>query len=208
VSAIGRTRGKGSCNPFRARIAAIGVCASQRAIRGLARDQLKGAASPWRGCDGRSFSHRLTSGLRCYLWALKQHATQKPTNGASHQKREPRDEPNGNRDDRYGPIWQIFHGVMVRVTLTRASFPTTWGALRSRTMSRPCDGRSRRQEFGWSSIRTGRRRVFSARTRTRICRRGSPTNGAFGPSPGLAFQASVVEAAALGALGRASPKSP
>jgi hypothetical protein len=36
----------------------------------------------------------------------------------------PRAEPNGNRDDRYSEIWQIFHGD-VPVTMTGAIFFTT-----------------------------------------------------------------------------------
>ena len=46
-------------------------------------------------------------------------AAQKPTNRASYQKREPRAEPNGNPDDRYGPIWQMSM-VSSPVTLTGA----------------------------------------------------------------------------------------
>jgi hypothetical protein len=30
----------------------------------------------------------------------------------SRKKREPRAEPNGNRDDLQGPTWQIVHGAM------------------------------------------------------------------------------------------------
>jgi hypothetical protein len=44
---------------------------------------------------------------------------------ATREDREPWAEPNRNSDSRYGPIWQTVHGV-VPVTLTGASFPTTW----------------------------------------------------------------------------------
>jgi hypothetical protein len=85
----------------------------------MARDQHKEAASPRRGCDGRSLPHRVTSGPRCYPRALQQLATQKATNGARHQQREARAEPNGNRDDRYGPSWQIV--VEATTGITEAS---------------------------------------------------------------------------------------
>jgi hypothetical protein len=57
--------------------------------------------------------------------ADNQHATRKPTNGASHQKREPRAEPDSNRDDLQGPIWQIVHRAKPPVTLKGAIFLTT-----------------------------------------------------------------------------------
>jgi hypothetical protein len=48
-------------------------------------------------------------------------AAQKPTNRASYQKREPIAAPNGNRENRFGPIWQIVHGVVPRHTDGRPS---------------------------------------------------------------------------------------
>jgi hypothetical protein len=48
-------------------------------------------------------------------------AAQKPTNRASYQKREPRVAPNGNRENRCGPIWQIVQGVVPRHTDGRPS---------------------------------------------------------------------------------------
>jgi hypothetical protein len=65
--------------------------------------------------DGAA-THRLKSGLRCCLRGLQHSAAQKPTNRASQLKREARAEPNGNRDDRFGPIWQMVHGVVPRHT--------------------------------------------------------------------------------------------
>jgi hypothetical protein len=91
---------------FSNRVTGVGrrFCSDRTSEREVARSQLKEAVSPWRGCDGRSFPHRLTSRPRCCLRALQQRATPKAINGASHQKREPRREPNGNRDDRNAPI--------------------------------------------------------------------------------------------------------
>jgi hypothetical protein len=50
--------------------------------------------------------------------------------------------------------------------LGRSSRSRAGKKRRSPTTSRQCDARSRQREFGWFSMRTGQRRVFSARTQS------------------------------------------
>jgi hypothetical protein len=77
------------------------------------------AASPWRNWNrDRSFRHRLTSGLKCSPRVRPRYAVDQPGDRASRKDREPRTEPNGNRDDRCGPLWQTVHGEMSPVALT------------------------------------------------------------------------------------------
>ena len=55
---------------------------------------------------------RLMFGRARRLRARSQYAVDQPGDPASVEDREPRAEPNDNRDDRYGPLWQTVHGAM------------------------------------------------------------------------------------------------
>jgi hypothetical protein len=61
-----------------------------------------------------------------HLRARPQRGVEQPGDPARGKDREPRAEPNGNRDDRYGPIWKMVHGAMSPIVLTGGSFLTTW----------------------------------------------------------------------------------
>jgi hypothetical protein len=80
-------------------------------------------------------------------------AAQKPTNRASYQKREPRAAPNGNRENRFGPIWQIVHGVVPRHTDARPSCSRLDRLGSSRRGHRI--SRNAKEQFRAATINTG-----------------------------------------------------
>ena len=83
-------------------------------------------AGPSASCSwkpSRVSVRRLMFGPTRRLRARPQCAVGQPGDPASRKDREPRAKPNGDRDDRGGPIWQTVHGAMSPVVLTEASFP-------------------------------------------------------------------------------------
>jgi hypothetical protein len=71
------------------------------------------AASPPRSSDASRFvAGQVNSRQRRYLRARPKHAVEQPGERASGEDREPRTEPNGNRDWPQGPSWQAVHGIM------------------------------------------------------------------------------------------------
>ena len=80
------------------------------------------ARHPWSWKPSRFSVRRLNTRPALSFRARPQCAVEQPGDRASREEREHGAEPNGNRDDRYGPIWQTVHGAMSPVVLTKPSF--------------------------------------------------------------------------------------